>query len=88
MRATSWPDLDELLGEVVADLAATDDEYEHGSGLLGGCGAALVAGWPVATAGPPAVPRPRRDRACMAAAGMRAPVGASMPGRPDGGRPR
>ena len=32
---------DELLGEVVADLPAADDEYEHGSGLLGRCWAGV-----------------------------------------------
>ena len=31
---------DELLGEVVADLAPADDEYEHGSDLLGRAGPA------------------------------------------------
>ena len=80
MSTTSWPDSMQLLGQVVADLAAADDEDVHGSGLLGRQSAPAAAtcaagdGWPAVVAGAGAAPPSRtpRCRARRAAGGGRA----------------
>ena len=40
MRATSWPESEQFFGEVVADLATTDDEDEHGQASMAAPGVA------------------------------------------------
>ena len=95
MSTTSWPELDQLLGQVVADLAAADDEHEHRLRPPGRCRrlAPATAGAraperrrsadPDAPGGVPA--RSRADRVRMLV--VRA-LGAMTPGRRSAGRPR